>query len=68
MEKCEIIDYSMIELPDELLTSFAEAFAPQLRKFYESDEGKAYFEKWLNNHPEYDKGKSAQSTKKGGEI
>jgi hypothetical protein len=65
MEKYEIIDYSKIELPDELLTSFAKAFAPQLREFYESDEGKAYFENWLKKHPEYDKSKSAKSTKKG---
>ncbi len=68
MEKYKMIDYSMIELPDELLTTFAEAFAPQLRTFYEGDEGKAYFEKWLKKHPEYDKSKSAHSTKKGGEL
>ena len=68
MEKYEIINYSKIELPDELLTSFAEAFAPELRKFYESDEGKTYFYNWLKKHPEYDKGNSVQSTKKGGEI
>lgn len=68
MEKYEIIDYSKIELPDELLTTFAQAFAPQLRKFYESDKGKSYFDNWLKKHPEYDKGNSVQSTKKGGEI
>jgi hypothetical protein len=68
MEKYEIIDYSKIELPDELLTSFAEAFAPELRKFYESDEGKTYFDNWLKKHPEYTEDKSAHSTKKGGEV
>jgi hypothetical protein len=68
MEKYEIIDYSKIELPDEVLTSFAMAFAPQLREFYESDKGKSYFDNWLKKHPEYDKGNSVQSTKKGGEI
>ena len=61
-------DYSKIELPDELLTSFAEAFAPELRKFYESDEGKTYFDNWLKKHPEYTEDKSTHSTKKGGEV
>lgn len=66
MEKCEIIDYSKIELPDELLTSFATAIAPHLRKFYESDLGKAYFKEWLKEHPEYAEKESAQSTNKEG--
>lgn len=66
MEKCEIIDYSKIELPDELLTSFATAIAPHLRKFYESDVGKVYFEEWLKEHPEYAEKESVQSTDKGG--
>lgn len=68
MEKYEIIDYSKIELPDELLTSFAEAFAPELRKFYESHVGKTYFDNWLKKHPKYTEKKSAHSTKKGGEV
>lgn len=42
-----------IRLPDELLTSFAKFLAPEIKKFYESDEGKAYYAKWLENHPEY---------------
>ena len=46
-------DYTKIELPEELLTSFAKALTPEIRKFYDSDEGKAYFEKWLTKHPEY---------------
>ena len=66
MEKCEIIEYSKIELPDELLTSFATAIAPHLRKFYESDVVKAYFKKWLKEHPEYAEKESAQSTNKEG--
>lgn len=53
MNKYPKIDYRKIELPEELLTSFAKALAPEIRKFYDSDEGKAYFEKWLANHPEY---------------
>lgn len=45
--------YSHIELPEELLTSLAKALAPEIRKFYDSDEGKSYFECWLAKHPEY---------------
>ena len=46
MKKYTRIDYTKVELPEELLTSFAKALAPEIRKFYDSDEGKAYFEKW----------------------
>ena len=44
------------------LTSFAKAMLPELRKFYASDEGKAYFAKWLLKHPEY----AAHSTPESG--
>lgn len=54
MKKYSKIDYTKVELSEELLTSFAKALAPEIRKFYDSDEGKAYFEKWLARHPEYD--------------
>ena len=47
------IDYTQVALPEELLTSFAKAMLPELRKFYASDEGKAYFAKWLLKHPAY---------------
>lgn len=47
------IDYKSIELPEELLNSFAKAMAPEIRKFYDSDTGKAYFSEWLKKHPEY---------------
>lgn len=53
MNKYNKIDYTNIELPEELLNSFAKALAPEIRKFYDSDEGKAYYEKWLAKHPEY---------------
>lgn len=53
MNKYNKIDYTNIELPEELLTSFAKALAPEIRKFYDCDEGKAYYEKWLEKHPEY---------------
>ena len=45
------IDYTQVALPEELLTSFAKAMLPELRKFYASDEGKAYFAKWLLEAP-----------------
>ena len=55
MKKYTRIDYTKVELSrTKLLTSFAKALAPEIRKFYDSDEGKAYFEKWLTKHPEYD--------------
>ena len=43
-----------VALPEELLNSFAKALVPEIRAFYDSDESKAYFEKWLAKHPEYD--------------
>ena len=43
-----------VALPEELLNSFAKALVPEIRAFYDSDMGKAYFEKWLAKHPEYD--------------
>lgn len=47
------VDYSKIELPKEVLDSFASAMVPEIKKFYESDFGKDYFNKWLEKHPEY---------------
>ena len=44
-----------VALPEELLNSFAKALVPEIRAFYDSDEGKSYFEKWLAKHPEYQK-------------
>ena len=56
------IDYTQVALPEELLTSFAKAMLPELRKFYASDEGRAYFTTWLLKHPEY----AAHSTPESG--
>lgn len=47
------VDYSQIDLPKEVLDSFASAMVPEIKKFYESDFGKEYFNKWLEKHPEY---------------
>ena len=53
MDKDLKIDYNEVELPQELLTSFAKFLVPEIRKFYQSEEGKAYYARWLKNHPEY---------------
>ncbi len=42
-----------VQISEELLTSFAKFLVPEIRKFYESEEGKAYYEAWLKWHPEY---------------
>ena len=47
------VDYSKIELSKEVLDSFASAMVPEIKKFYKSDFGKEYFNKWLEKHPEY---------------
>lgn len=53
MENTLDLKTNEIELSADLLTSFAKFLAPEIKKFYESDEGKAYYEKWLEKHPEY---------------
>lgn len=42
-----------LELSEDLLISFTKFLAPEIREFYQSDEGKAYYEEWLKQHPEY---------------
>jgi len=59
------INYQSIPLPDDVLNAFSKFLTPHIRKFYQSDEGKAYFENWLEKHPEYAEQKSAHSTRKG---
>ena len=56
------IDYTQAALPEELLTSFDKAMLPELRKFYASDEGRAYFADWLLEHAE----QAAHSTPESG--
>ena len=50
---CSSIDYSQVELPTEVLDSFAAAVASEIKSFYDSDKGKDYFNKWLEQHPQY---------------
>lgn len=42
-----------MQLSEELLTSFARFLVPEICKFYQSVEGRAYYEAWLKKHPEY---------------
>ena len=56
-----------VALPEELPNSFAKALVPEIRAFYDSDEGKAYFEKWLAKHPEYQK-KPPDASASGGSV
>ncbi len=58
MQKHPNIDYTKVDLPEELLICFAKALVPEIIDFYNSDEGNAYFEKWLIEHPEYIKSAS----------
>ena len=50
------------EFSEKTLTSFAKALAPEIRAFYQSEEGQRYFEQWLKSHPEYYDNSSAHST------
>ena len=46
-------NHNEAELQKELLTLFAQLLVTEIWKFYQSEEGKAYYEKWLKKHPEY---------------
>jgi hypothetical protein len=35
-----------VELPQSVIDSFARFLVPEIRKYYESEEGKKAFEKW----------------------
>ena len=50
------------DFSEKTLTSFAKALVPEIRAFYQSEEGQRYFEQWLNSHPEYSDNPSAHST------
>ncbi len=40
-------------LPEEILTSFALFLSKEIQSFYQTEEGKMYFNNWLKEHPEY---------------
>lgn len=41
-----------IELPQEIIDSFARFLVPEIRKFYESEQGQKEFEKWQTKQKE----------------
>lgn len=43
------------EIPEDVMEAFARALLPDIRRFYESDEGKAIFEKWKAEKDRIDK-------------
>lgn len=47
------VDPKEVELSPERLTSFTKFLVLEIRKFYQSNEGKAYYKEWLKKHPEY---------------
>ena len=41
-----------IELPQELIESFARFLVPEIRKYYESEQGKKEFKEWEKRQKE----------------
>lgn len=39
-------DTTGVELPQSIIDSFARFLLPEIRKYYESEEGKREFEEW----------------------
>ena len=50
---CNNIDYNQVEVSKEMLDSFASAVASEIKAFYESEEGRNYYNKWIEQHPQY---------------
>lgn len=53
MENTVKINRNEVAFSPEFLASFAKFLVPEIRKFYQSDEGNAYYNKWLKSHSEY---------------
>ncbi len=43
------------DIPEEALNSLAALFIEEIEKILESEEGKAWFEKWMTEHTEGNK-------------
>lgn len=43
------------EIPEDVMEAFVRALLPDIRRFYESDEGKAIFEEWNTKKDKIDK-------------
>ena len=50
---CNNIDYNQVEVSKEMLDSFASAVTSEIKAFYESEEGRNYYNKWIEQHPQY---------------
>lgn len=46
-----------IELPQAIIDSFARFLVPEIRKYYESEQGQREFEEWLEEQEQEDKNK-----------
>ncbi|WP_312939587.1 hypothetical protein [Oscillibacter sp.] len=42
-----------VELPQSIIESFARFLVPEIRKFYDSEEGQEAFEEWQNQKNEH---------------
>ena len=47
------IDYNQVEVSNEMLDSFASAVASEIKAFYESEVVRNYYNKWIEQHPQY---------------
>lgn len=43
---------TQLEFDKKLLTSFAFFLSSEIKQFYQSEEGKQYYEKWLKDNPQ----------------
>lgn len=55
-------DARMNGFPEDLLTSFSLFLAKEIHSFYQSDEGKTYYENWLKEHPKYQPAPAEEKT------
>jgi len=42
-----------VELPQSIIESFARFLVPEIRKFYESEQGQKEFAEWQERHNEH---------------
>ena len=47
---------------EDVLTSFSLFLSKEIHLFYQSDEGKTYYENWLKEHPEYQPAPAEEKT------
>ena len=48
-ENCKTL-FSKCEFDKKLLTSFALFLSSEIKQFYQSEEGKQYYENWIKEH------------------